>query len=113
MLRKKVEILAMLAKQPALLALPVALFLCIPLIVHLLAPGDRQLDLGPPAAVEINRQGDERQTLAGDRALQLAISRPRSNNFRLRRGSWFMRLPWLYSGIELLISQTSSPSIAA
>src|SRR5688572_8312565 len=61
----------MLAHQPALLALPVALFLGVTLVVHFLAPRDRQLDLGPPAAVEINRQRHERQALAGNRALQL------------------------------------------
>src|SRR3990170_203240 len=69
--RKKAEMLAMLAQQPALLALPVALFFRVPLVVHFLAPRDRQLDLGPAAAVKVNRQRDERQALAGHRALEL------------------------------------------
>ena len=37
-----------------------------------LAPlGQRELDLGPAAAVEIDRQRDERHALAGDGAVQL------------------------------------------
>src|SRR4051794_1518735 len=43
----------------------------------------------------------------------LAISRPLSNSLRCRLGSWLSRLPWLYSGMWLLISQISSPSAVA
>src|SRR5206468_2317113 len=59
-----------LLEQPLLLPLPVALLDRVPLVMNLLAPRQRQLDLGPAAAVEIERQRDEREPLASDRSLQ-------------------------------------------
>src|SRR5690606_3479203 len=57
--------------QPRLCALPVALLDRLPLVVGLLALRQRQLDLGPSAAVEVDRQRDHRHPLALDRAEQL------------------------------------------
>src|SRR5437868_3503482 len=58
-------------QQPLLLSLPVALLHRFALVIHLLAPRERQLDLGSAAAVEIERQRDEREALAGHRAVEL------------------------------------------
>src|SRR3954468_17542613 len=57
--------------QPLLLPLPIALFHRVTLVMHFLAPRQRQFDLRPPAAVEIDRQRYERQPLARHRAMQL------------------------------------------
>src|SRR6478672_9581432 len=58
-------------EEALLLAFPVALFHRLTLVMHFLTPSERQLDLRAPAAVEIDRQRDERQSLARHRALQL------------------------------------------
>src|SRR6478752_5199735 len=63
--------LAMLSHQPALLALPVLLFLVIALVVRLAPPRQRDLDLRLAPAVEIDAEGHDRHALAGDRAVQL------------------------------------------
>src|SRR5215208_2662686 len=57
--------------QTLLLPLPIAFLHRFTLVVHLLASRQRQLDLGPPAAVEIERQWDERQALARHRSVEL------------------------------------------
>src|SRR3954449_6781201 len=59
---------AMLAQQAALLLLPVLLALVLALVVRLAALGDGELDLGLAAAVEIDRERDERHALARDGA---------------------------------------------
>src|SRR3954463_8038733 len=61
---------ATIAHQPALLALPVAILDCLALVVKLLAARQRQLDLGPAAGVEIDRQRDQRHALACDAGAQ-------------------------------------------
>src|SRR5437899_3111081 len=58
-------------EQALLLALPVAFLHRLPLVVHLLAPRQCQLDLRPPGAVEIHRKRNQRQPLARLRAVQL------------------------------------------
>src|SRR5690606_9432255 len=60
----------MLAQQAPLLPLPVLLLLVFALVVALAAPGERELDLRPAAAVEIDAQWHERHALPGDRAMQ-------------------------------------------
>src|SRR5215210_3536436 len=57
--------------QPLLLPLPVAVLHRLTLVMHLLAPGKRQLDLRLAPAVEVHRQGDERQALARHGPMQL------------------------------------------
>src|SRR5690606_2672549 len=67
---------AALAHQPRLVALPVAVFDDLSLVVGLLALGEGQLDLGAPPAVEVDRERDQRHALALDRAdhlLDLAL----------------------------------------
>jgi hypothetical protein len=49
-----------------LFALPVARLFGIALVVQLLAPGQRKLDLRPAAPVEIDRERDQRHALAAD-----------------------------------------------
>src|SRR4051812_19577374 len=58
-------------EQPLLLPLPVALLDRFALVVLLLAPSQGELDLGPAAPVEIDRERHERQALALHRPLQL------------------------------------------
>src|SRR5918993_693908 len=60
-----------LAHQPLLIPLPVALLDGLALVVDLLAPRQRQLDLRPAGRVEVDRQRDQSQALAGDRTVQL------------------------------------------
>src|SRR3954452_25477486 len=60
-----------LLEQPLLLPLPVALLDRVPLVMNLLAPRQRELDLGPAAAVEIDRKRNKREPLASHRALEL------------------------------------------
>src|SRR5207253_5281470 len=62
---------AMLSHEPALLALPVFLFLIIPLVVRLAPARQRNLHLRPALAVEIDAEGHDRHALAGDGAVQL------------------------------------------
>src|SRR5215212_5409165 len=62
---------ATVAQQPALLPLPVLLLLIFALVGRLAALGERQLDLGPAAAVEIDGERDEGHALAGDGAVKL------------------------------------------
>src|SRR5262249_42967268 len=57
--------------EPATLALPPALLLCLPFVVELLAAGASELDLGAPLVVEIELERDERHPLALDRSRQL------------------------------------------
>src|SRR5258708_9259762 len=58
-------------QQSLLLPLPVAFLHRFALVVYLLATRQRQLDLGPAGAIEIDGQRDERQTLARHRAVEL------------------------------------------
>src|SRR4051812_8384502 len=58
-------------EEPLLLAFPIPFLHRLALVVHLLAASQRQLDLGPAAAVEIDRQRNERQSVALYRPLQL------------------------------------------
>src|ERR1044072_6950170 len=62
---------AMVPHQPALLALPVLLLLIVALVVELAPLGQRDLDLGPAAAVEIDAERHQRHALAGDGAVKL------------------------------------------
>jgi hypothetical protein len=62
---------ATIPHQALLLPLPVPLLHRFALVVHLLAPGQRQFDLRPPSAVKIDRQGHEREALAVHRSMQL------------------------------------------
>src|SRR4051812_48113936 len=57
-------------KQALLLALPVPLLHRLALVVHFLPPRERQLHLGPAAAVEIDRKRHQRQALASHGAVQ-------------------------------------------
>src|SRR3954467_9678644 len=61
---------AMLPQQPALLALPVLLLLIFAFVVALASSGQRQLDLGPAAAVEIDGERHQSHPLPRDRAVQ-------------------------------------------
>src|SRR5688572_14304121 len=70
-LRKKRNRSAILTQQPPLLALPIALLDRLALVVRFLALGQRQLHLGLAGAVVIEGQRDQRQALAGNRAVQL------------------------------------------
>jgi len=60
-----------LAEQAAFLALPVATLLGFALVVQLFAARESQLELGAPAVVEVDAQGNERHAFALDRADQL------------------------------------------
>src|SRR3954465_6560506 len=62
--------LPMLPHQAALLALPILLFFIVALVVGLASLGERNLDLGPSTAVEIDGERHERHALAGHSAMQ-------------------------------------------
>src|SRR5690348_6213176 len=62
--------LAIMAEQAPLLPLPVAFLDRIPLVVRLLAAGERDLDLRLSLRVEIDGQRDDGQALPVDRAMQ-------------------------------------------
>src|SRR5688500_14158555 len=62
---------ATIAQQTALLPLPVLLLLIFALVGGLAAFGERKLDLGPAAAVEVDGERDEGHALSGDGAVQL------------------------------------------
>src|SRR6478672_10796325 len=62
---------AIVPKEPLLLPFPIPFLNRLALVVHFLAFRERQFDLCPPPAVEIDRQRDERQALARHRAVKL------------------------------------------
>src|SRR5262249_17039173 len=58
-------------QQPSALPLPAALLLGLPLVVQLLAAGERKLELGAAFVVEIEPERHQRHSLALDRAHEL------------------------------------------
>ena len=63
---------------------------------------------------EVERQRDQcgARALASSRSI-LAISRRVNNSLRVRRASWLVQVPWLYSGMCAARSQTSPSSTVA
>jgi len=85
----------------------------VPLVVLLLAPGDRELDLGA-AVLEVQGQGHEGLALLPDRGLDPLDLEPVEQQLAVRRGAWLVQVPWEYSGMWTLSSQISPlPSTSA
>ena len=69
---RQAEASATVAKQAALLALPIAALLGFALVVQFLTARERQFQLGASPVVEIDAQRHERHAVALDRANELA-----------------------------------------
>ena len=81
------------------------------LVVGPLAAGERQLDLGL-AVLEVQGQRNQRQaTLGGLRWRACRSPCGASSSLRVRRGSWLVHVPCVYSGMCTLCSHTSSSDI--